>query len=72
VARGAGREPIIHLKHIWGATVVHDGAAANLEFGGTTVPGATVHRAFMAALAGGYAAVVDADTLLTGAATETG
>jgi nicotinamidase-related amidase len=47
------------------ATVVHDACAApNLEFGDTTIPGATVHGAFMAALADGYATVVDADTLL--------
>ena len=48
------------------ATVVHDACAApNLEFGGATIPGATVHVAFMAALAGGYAAVVDADSVLS-------
>jgi nicotinamidase-related amidase len=48
------------------ATVVHDACAApNLEFGGATIPGATVHGAFMAALAGGYAAVVDADSVLS-------
>jgi nicotinamidase-related amidase len=48
------------------ATVVHDACAApNLEFGGESVPGTSVHAAFMAALADGYAKVVDADTLLT-------
>ena len=48
------------------ATVVHDGCAApDLEFGGTQVPGATVHAAFMAALADGYATVVSADELLS-------
>ncbi len=53
------------------ATVVHDACAApDLEFGGTAIPGASVHGAFMAALAGGYASVVDADGLL--AATGTG
>jgi nicotinamidase-related amidase len=47
------------------ATVIHDACAApNLEFGGETIPGAMVHGAFMAALADGYAAVVDADELL--------
>lgn len=47
------------------ATVVHDACAApNLEFGGEAVPGSSVHAAFMAALADGYAKVVDADTLL--------
>ncbi len=48
------------------ATVVHDACAApNLEFGGVTIPGATVHGAFMAALADGYASVTDADSLLS-------
>jgi nicotinamidase-related amidase len=48
------------------ATVVHDACAApDLEFGGATIPGATVHGAFMAALADGYASVVDADSLLS-------
>jgi nicotinamidase-related amidase len=47
------------------ATVVHDACAApNLEFGGAAIPGASVHGAFMAALADGYAAVTDADSLL--------
>ncbi len=49
------------------ATVVHDACAApDLEFGGQSVPGPTVHAAFMAALADGYAKVVDANTLLDG------
>jgi nicotinamidase-related amidase len=53
------------------ATVVHDACAApNLEFGGTAIPGAAVHGAFMAALAGGYAAVLDADSLLSATETE--
>ena len=53
------------------ATVVHDACTApNLEFAGATIPGATVHGAFMAALADGYATVTDADSLLS--ATETG
>jgi nicotinamidase-related amidase len=44
-----------------GVTVAHDGCAApDLEFGGTQVPGASVHAAFMAALADGYAEVVSA------------
>jgi nicotinamidase-related amidase len=48
-------------------TVVHDGCAApDLSFGGRDVPGATVHAAFMAALADGYAEVVAADELLAG------
>jgi nicotinamidase-related amidase len=47
------------------ATVVHDGCAApDLEFGGTAVPGASVHAAFMAALADGYAEVVSSEQLL--------
>jgi nicotinamidase-related amidase len=53
------------VDHGLTATVVHDACAApDLAFGGATIPGATVHGAFMAALADGYAAVVDADTLL--------
>jgi nicotinamidase-related amidase len=48
------------------ATVVHDACAApDLEFAGTTIPGASVHGAFMAALADGYASVVSADELLS-------
>jgi nicotinamidase-related amidase len=43
----------------FGMTVVHDGCAApDLEFGGTSVPGASVHAAFMAALGDGYATLV--------------
>ncbi len=48
------------------ATVVHDACAApDLAFGGSTIPGETVHGAFMAALADGYATVTDADSLLS-------
>jgi nicotinamidase-related amidase len=48
------------------ATVVHDGCAApDLQFRGDDVPGASVHAAFMAALADGYATVVSADELLS-------
>jgi nicotinamidase-related amidase len=47
-------------------TVVHDACAApNLQFDGVDVPGATVHAAFMAALADGYAEVTSAVDLLT-------
>jgi nicotinamidase-related amidase len=43
----------------FGMSVVHDGCAApDLEFGGTAVPGASVHAAFMAALGSGYATLV--------------
>ena len=50
-------------------TVAHDACAApDLEFAGTTVPGAQVHAAFMAAL-GSYARVTDADTLVSEVAT---
>ena len=46
-------------------TVVHDACAApDLSFGGKSVDGATVHAAFMAALADGYGTVVAADELL--------
>jgi nicotinamidase-related amidase len=46
------------------ATVVHDACAApDLEFAGETIPGATVHGAFMAALGSGYARLVGADEL---------
>ncbi|HEX4009149.1 MAG TPA: isochorismatase family protein [Solirubrobacteraceae bacterium] len=49
------------------ATVAHDACAApDLTFGDTAIPGATVHATFMAALAGGYATVVDTATLLDG------
>jgi nicotinamidase-related amidase len=51
-------------------TVVHDACAApDLEFGGTPIGGATVHAAFMAALADGYATMVDADRLAEGSTT---
>jgi nicotinamidase-related amidase len=40
-------------------TLVHDACAApDLEFGGTEVPGASVHTAFVAALVDGFATVV--------------
>jgi nicotinamidase-related amidase len=46
----------------FGMTVIHDGCAApDLEFGGTKVPGRTVHAAFMAALGDGYAKLVTSD-----------
>jgi nicotinamidase-related amidase len=46
-------------------TVVHDACAApDLQFDGVDVPGATVHAAFMAALADGYAEVTSAAELL--------
>jgi len=49
------------------ATVVHDACAApDLEFNGVDVPGAAVHAAFMAALAGEYADVRSAAELLEG------
>lgn len=42
-------------------TLVHDAcAASDLTFQGTTVPGSVVHTAFVAALDGNYARVVDA------------
>ena len=47
-------------------TVVHDACAApDLEFEGVAVPGASVHAAFMAALADGYADVTSAAELLS-------
>jgi nicotinamidase-related amidase len=47
-------------------TVVHDGCAApDLRFGDVDVPGASVHAAFMAALADGDATVVSANELLS-------
>jgi nicotinamidase-related amidase len=47
------------------ATVVHDACAApDLQFDGVEVPGATVHAAFMAALADGYAEMTSAAELL--------
>ena len=46
----------------FGMTVIHDGCAApNLEFGGTSVPGQSVHAAFMAALGSGYATLVGSE-----------
>ncbi|MCC2033674.1 cysteine hydrolase family protein [Microbacterium allomyrinae] len=39
-------------------------AAPDLAFGGTVVPGAQVHAAFMAALDGTYARVTDVDALI--------
>jgi nicotinamidase-related amidase len=46
-------------------TVVQDGCAApDLEFRGRVVPGSMVHDAFMAALADGYATVVDSEAWL--------
>lgn len=49
----------------YSVTVAHDACAApDLEFDGTTVPGAQVHAAFMAALGEGYAAVGSADEIL--------
>lgn len=49
--------------------VAHDACAApDLEFAGSTVPGAQVHAAFMAAL-GSYARVTDADTIVSEVAT---
>jgi nicotinamidase-related amidase len=51
----------------FGMTVVHDGCAApDLEFGGTRVPGMSVHAAFMAALGDGYATLVGSDELAAG------
>jgi nicotinamidase-related amidase len=50
-------------------TLVQDACAApDLEFRGRTVPGAMVHDAFMAALADGYAVVVDAERWIDGQA----
>ncbi len=46
------------------ATVVHDACAApDLAFNGATIPGATVHGAFMAALGDGYATLAAGDEL---------
>ncbi len=48
-------------------TVVHDACAApDLQFNGVEVPGATVHAAFMAALADGYAELTSAAEFLSG------
>ena len=45
-------------------TVVHDACAApDLEFEGTSIPGASVHGAFMAALGQGYATLVPSSEL---------
>ena len=45
-------------------TVVHDACAApDLEFGGQTIPGRSVHGAFMAALGDGYSTLVSADDI---------
>jgi nicotinamidase-related amidase len=49
----------------FGVTVVHDACAApDLEFGGVSVPAASVGAAFLAALGDSYAAVLSADELL--------
>ncbi|GAA5030737.1 cysteine hydrolase family protein [Microbacterium fluvii] len=49
------------VEHGYTVTVAHDACAApDLEFGGEVIPGATVHAAFMAGLADGYAEVVPA------------
>ena len=46
-------------------TVVHDACAApNLEFGGTAIPGASVHGAFMAALGDGYATLASSQEVV--------
>lgn len=46
-------------------TVVHDACAArDAEFGGVAVPAAQVHAAFMSALDGTYAKLVDCETYL--------
>ena len=51
----------------FGMTVIHDGCAApNLEFGGTGVPGASVHAAFMAALGSGYATLASSTDVAKG------
>jgi nicotinamidase-related amidase len=44
------------------ATVAHDAyAAPDFGFGAETIPGRSVHGAFMAALGDGYAMLVSAD-----------
>jgi len=49
----------------YGVTVVHDACAArDLEFGGTVVPAAHVHAAFMAALGFAYAKMVSTGEFL--------
>jgi len=46
----------------FGCTVVHDACATlDLEFDGRTIPAASVHGAFLAALGDGYATVTSAD-----------
>jgi len=51
----------------FGMSVIHDGCAApNLEFGGTSVPGQSVHAAFMAALGSGYATLVGSEDVRAG------
>jgi nicotinamidase-related amidase len=46
----------------FGCTVVHDACATlDLEFDGRTIPAASVHAAFLAALGDGYATVTSAD-----------
>jgi nicotinamidase-related amidase len=51
----------------FGMTVIHDGCAApNLEFGGTSVPGQSVHAAFMAALGSGYATLTSSADVAKG------
>ncbi|HEX5469174.1 MAG TPA: cysteine hydrolase family protein [Gaiellaceae bacterium] len=45
-------------------TVAHDACATrDLQFGGQVIPAASVHAAFLAALADGYAAVVSTDDI---------
>ena len=45
-------------------TVAHDACATcDLDFGGTSIPAASVHAAFLAALGDGYAAVVSTDDI---------
>jgi nicotinamidase-related amidase len=45
-------------------TVAHDACATcDLDFGGTAIPAASVHAAFLAALADGYAEVVATDEI---------
>lgn len=49
----------------FGVSVAHDACAApDLEFDGVAVPGASVHAAFLAALADSYAEVASAERLL--------
>ena len=51
----------------FGMTVIHDGCAApDLEFGGTQVPGASVHAAFMAALGSGHATLTSSADVAKG------